>query len=652
MRRLIALLYLLSPLTLFAWQQPDYQLHVNADPQHKSFTIKGTLTFEITPDFADSVSITISKSKGPADVQLKGAAASMDTSLNSSGDIVYHWRFRHPLKPGTKLTFSYAYDRGDAPAFQYYMDSSFIMAGGYGAAWYPQLMLRAADGTEDCSRATATIRVTVPVGMMPVMAASKVSNNKETYEFRYTRPDIFSLYIGRYTRSEYQDKIPFYVYSMSNTGNHDDICRKSAAVLDYLTTLFGGLDIPNFSVIEFPDVVSEKTGIGGASILGGVVMPASALRTFNYGLFGHEIGHQWWGNKVLAKGSTGNDMMSEAMAQYGSLQAVMHFDSAHAMHYRTTGYPGYLPDQSGIGYLKNVAAGNDEPLRQLTNGNGHILGDSKGFLAWELLSNITGKATFHKALQTIGDKYSKTGISWNEFLQEIAVAYGSDLQWFYQQWFDRGGAPKWESTWQQQDKILRLHITQQDSLYQLPLEVLITCSDGSTTLQHIQLQHSRDEFQLPVRGTVTSVKVDPFFKVLHWDETLTPMAVAQAKVIRVINLRIQQKPEEAAALAKSFLAEGIPDDQYGVVFSLNFHLGRISTAAGKPAEALTYYLNALQCASRPAELLAYTYYRIAQLAASTNNSEQLEWACRNALIADEANNKYDNIEEKIKQLRK
>lgn len=643
MRRLIVFLYLLAPALLSAQRNLDYQLQVKADLVKKSFFVQGGFSFKTDTAAADSVDVVISQGAGPVRLQLQGAAAVMDTSRKASGDIIYRWHFRSPLPAGTALHFTCAYERGGAPAFQYYLDSTFCMAGGYGAAWYPQVT----DGAGNHTRGTGTIAVTTSANGMPVMAASKVTVTGHTYTFHYAQPDIFSLYIGNYTRQEYKGQRSFYTYSLSKGVDGNDLSRKSAAVLDYLSSQFGPLDIPNFSIIEYPDYVAEITGIGGASILGGVAMPTGALREFNYALFGHEIGHQWWGNKVLSAGTKGEAMLSEGLAQYGSLQVVSHFDSTHAMAYRRTGYPGYISDQCGLGYLKNVAAGNDEALVSLSGNNGHTIGDSKGFLALELLSNTVGKAVFHKALRTIGDKYNRTGVTWDGFQMEVEKAHGSSLQWFYRQWFEQLGAPSWQSSWQQQQNKLQLSITQKDSIYHLPLEVLITYSNGTTSLQQVTIRDRSNQLQLPVNGEVKEVQVDPYFKVLHWDEALTPEALAQAKVVRVMNLRRQQKNDEAMQLAQSYIKEGFPDDQYGVEFTLFYHMGRIAAMQNKPAEALAYYERALQCVSRAPDLLAYTYYRIATLAAQGDDNALMQWAAANAVKADAARNKSDGMEAKV-----
>lgn len=654
MRRLMMGICLLIPLFLSAQHKLDYQLQVRADLLQRTFAVQGSLSFETAASSADSVDITISRGVGAVTLQMVGATGRMDTSINAGGDIVYRWHFAHPLPTGTGLRFTYAYERGNAPAFQYYLDTTFCMAGGYGSAWYPQVISREEDPTGSYTRGTGTIAVTTPVNIMPVMAASTLNTTtvtgKRTYTFHYAQPDIFSLYIGNYSRQEYKGNRSFYTYSLSTAMDGNDLSRKSAAVLDFLSAQFGPLTIPNFSIIEFPEYVSELTGIGGASILGGVVMPTAALRQFNYALFGHEIGHQWWGNKVRSRGERGASIISEALAQYSSLQTVYHFDSTRAMNYRRTGYPGYIKDQCGLGYLKNVAAGNDEPLVALTGANDHILADSKGFLALELLSSTVGKPVFNKAMQVIGEKYSSKGVSWEDFQREIEKVYGHPLQWFFSQWFERTGAPAWQSSWTQQQNKLQLTVTQKDSIYQLSLEVMITYGNGSTSLQHISIRDRSHTLQLPVNGPVTAVQIDPYFKVLHWEAALVPLAQSQAKVIRVQNLRLQDKSEEAIRLAQSYLKEGMPDDSAGVEFTLLYQLGRMTAIQNKPEEALAYYQRSLQCVSRAPELLAAAYYRIAQLAAAKKDYALLQWACANAVKADRLNQQADGMEVKVAAL--
>jgi len=344
---------LLCHVCLCAQDQLHYELEVNAHLPARQFRVQGTLSFLVTAAVADSLVVMLSKCAAPPSLRVRTPGvqvARIDTTVNSGGDILYHIRFAKTARPGSRLELSYAYERGGAPAFQYYIDSTFCMAGGYGAAWYPQVVSLADDGTRRYTRATGNIHVKVAPPYMPVMAASRLKKdaNSHTYTFRYAVPDIFSLYIAPYRRQEVKGRIPFYCFTLSSETDGAAVSARASQVLDHLFTLFGPLAIPDFSIIEFPDAVSEKTGIGGASLMGGILMPSNALKRFNYALFGHELSHQWWGNKVLSRGDNGAQMLSEGLAQYGSLQVVEAFDSSQAILYRKTGYPGYIPDQSGF----------------------------------------------------------------------------------------------------------------------------------------------------------------------------------------------------------------------------------------------------------------------------------------------------------------
>lgn len=107
---------------------------------------------------------------------------------------------------------------------------------------------------------------------------------------------------------------------------------------------------------------------------------------------------------------------------------------------------------------------------------------------------------------------------------------------------------------------------------------------------------------------------------------------------------------EAISLAQSYLKEGIPDDSTGVAFTLLYQLGRMAAVQNKPEEALAYYQRSLQCVSRAPELLAYTYYRIAQLAAAKKDNALLQWACANAVKADGLNQQADGMEARVASL--
>lgn len=645
--------------TMIAYGQKNlhYDLHVDADLHQKTFRVNGSLSFEIAEYSRDSVEVVLSKGVGEPDLDLSGIAvtvAKRDTFRNTSNDIVYRFHFSRKLDAGTPLKLKYEYERGAAPTFQYTLDSNFCMASGYGSAWYPQVNTVDQDGSKGYTRGTGKISVTTVSGITAVMAASKLdtlsAKGIKTYQFTYDRPDIFSLYIADYQVNYHGGAIPCYTYTLKTTVCDPRLIANTAEVITFLTGKFGALSIPNFSIIELPEYISEQTGIGGASLLGGILIPTSELRRFNYALFGHEISHQWWGNLIESTGTKGSDMLSEGLAQYGSLQVVNHFDPQNSILYRKTGYPGYIKDQSGIGYLKNASVGIDEPLTALTGSNGHIIADSKGFLVLELLSNTIGKEKFHAAMRQITSKYQHSRLTWASFIKEVEKANGSSLSWFFEQWCEQKGVPDWTTSWTQSSKGLIVEISQQKPVYKLSIELLIVFMDNTSITKKIEVNAQHTRSVIAVRGKVKSVTSDPEFKIPHWAPDLTEEARALGKTATIQKLRIEQKNQEAEKLALSYIGNGIPNDRFGLEFRLLYYLGRIKANEGNSDKALEYYKRAVQMAVRTPDFLASAYFRIAKIAMARNDRELFHWAKENALSADVLNGESDHMIPKIESL--
>jgi aminopeptidase N len=106
-------------------------------------------------------------------------------------------------------------------------------------------------------------------------------------------------------------------------------------------------------------------------------------------------------------------------------------------------------------------------------------------------------------------------ISWDEFLDEIEKGSGMNLRWFYDQWFERKGAPRWEVSWQQEGDTIRGTIMQQQPYFRADVEVLIKGDHGREFLRTVELRSEKTEFSFPADFKVRTLIVDPHFLVLH-----------------------------------------------------------------------------------------------------------------------------------------
>jgi hypothetical protein len=632
-----------------------YDMQVRADIAQARLAVRGTVAFVAAETMRDSVVVVLNKTMGPPGWQVLMPAAGkavIKAREGSGGQVSYCIRFGQRLAAQAPVTIGFSYQGGQKQAAQFYIDSTFCMAGGYGAAWYPQVQEAQPGNNSNTMQGDGTVAVVTSGKFIPVMPGGLVQQTqrkgKTTTRFTYSRPAILSLFIGPYIRSEYRGLIPMTAYRLSADTATAGYLRGSAAVLALLSREFGPYPFANFSLIEFPDAVSGRLNVGGASEQAGIVMPGNALsRPFNYALFGHELSHQWWGNLVTAGDNKGTGMLDEAMAQFGSFQVVKAFDPVHAETYRRSGYPGYIPDQSGLGYLKIAVGGADAKLSELSSQNSHSIGDSKGFLVLELLAETIGPPRMQTALQAITRAYAGRPLTWEAFLAEVQRAAGQDMAWFYEQWFERTGAPEWELSWQKAGSLVDLTITQKPPYYQLSPELLIRGAKGEQLEKAIEVAGPTTRLQVPVDFAVQAVELDPHFKILHWEPAYKEQAQAMVRVQRVVQLRIEGKNDEAirqGELELTQLAQAGQPDRYGLEFSICYHLGRLKGIQVKTEEALAYYLRAIKCSARDSSLLAYAYYRVAELARAKGDKALFDWARANAINADFLAGNKDGME--------
>ncbi|HLK61074.1 MAG TPA: hypothetical protein VKU00_31200 [Chthonomonadaceae bacterium] len=610
--------------------QPDaHHLEATAVVQlPPATTERQTLPFALYSDMNDVRATVLSPQScaGPATVR--------ETRTDSDFSKNRHWELTppHPLPRNTPLSLQIQYSGGQRPAFQFYLGPEGSFASAYGSYWYP----RFDEGNE-----TGTLRLAVPKGIL-VKATGQFVSEKDTeseslFTFRADKPTRFSFAAGHYLIHRREGSVPITLYLLKDRPFAEEFVDGMLKAHRVLVNEFGPYPFGEYAVVETPSPQSTQSGFSGASLAGFMLADTDTLDAgFDLAFFGHEMSHQWWGNLVTQEGYRGNDMMDEAMAQYGSLRCVEEMDGPQlAARYRSIGYPGYDPSQCGQGALLFAAAGLDQPLGSLPGGGiGHYMADCKGFLVYSLLARTIGPDRFRKALMRIASAYAFRSITWDAFLQEIQRAAGQDLSWFYKQWFERKGVPFLSLQWAQQAGRLRITLTQAAPYYRLTLPVQIEFDNGEAVMQQIPLEGAKADQVLPERRRVQVVRLDPYSEVPHMT------AQAQAEALRSwtlgTSLRQEGKNEDALKVFQEALQHLPTADPYGAEFLLRMGIGRVHQAAGQLDEAKHEYEQALTCPVRPADYLPFVYLRLAQIARSQGDLPRLQWAVRYAASADAA----------------
>ncbi|MEZ4653816.1 MAG: M1 family aminopeptidase [Candidatus Eisenbacteria bacterium] len=629
---------------------PEYEMTVTIGTDSASMEITGQIV--IPPTQAPRAEIVLGLSEKLGDLRIEMPEPAGTVLLPPSrGELIpglqdgwgtypYAIRFEDPWPAGRPLRLSFRCRGGEATAFVYHVGAPVIFASGINTAWYPQVDdPRVEDGGWSGLRATGTMTIELPEGLSVYAAGQSPPEAKQAIPFRFETPVFFSFAAGPYRMISAPDDPPVVACFLRARENQDEYVTGGAAVLNVLRSMFGPYPYSRFGIVEVPTADAQAAGFAGASLDGFILANTAFLdRRFNTAYFGHEIGHQWWGNLMTLSEERGGMMFSEAMAQYGSLVAVETIEGpAAAERYRRSGYPGYSAMQCGLGYLRVAAAGLDAPLPDANDGPAaRIIADGKGFQVWNMLADEVGPDRFSSALREIIGAHALRPLTWEGFLAEIERATGADLGWFYAQWLERPGAPFPVLEWSQRDGEIAVTVVQDETPYRLTVDVEVTASTGERRIDRVEVDGRRTSVTLPAPWPVSTVELDPRYRILRWTPEFRAEATALATVTRAQLLAWDDQPQEAARALQAALDDttmGASDD-YGRRYALESMLGRVLFQDEKYDEARQHLETALRAPTRRVEDLPWTYYFLGRVALAQNDEDLLDEVRRSIAVAD------------------
>ena len=496
-----------------------YNLAIKISPESNRIEVKGTMLLPPSLAVRDSVKFLLWSRIENLSVQIlepKTVSPLLELS-NDKADGDRTWTVK-PSKPFPAnqpilLQFSYVSDGKSYPQFTISPESSY--AGGGGELWYPQMSFKA--------REIGILKFTVPAGEAVISNGVGVSTAAQKAEgefvFRVTKPVKFGFAAGNYKTFRHAGKIPITLYLLKSRDTAQNIINLSAKALNFLTDLNGKFPYPEFSLVE----VDFRGRLGGTGEFGFILADKKELDLYNLSYWAHEIGHQWWGDLIRSKlGEFGQMMFSEGMTQFGSLLAVETIEGEKAAEeFRRNSYRDFRKIHSAKGYFQLISSGTDFPLTLYKPKDQnetllmHRLANSKGFILMDMLSRQIGRAKLAAILKRFISRHAEQLTSWQELQKTIEAEAGQDIHWFFEQWFERTGAPDYQLTWKQEGKTIRGEITQPAPFYRSTLEVEIKGA-SRRLFKNVEVINGQTEFKWTIPFKVDSVTLDPHYKVLRW----------------------------------------------------------------------------------------------------------------------------------------
>src|SRR5262249_6162200 len=139
---------------------------------------------------------------------------------------------------------------------------------------------------------------------------------------------------------------------------------------------------------------------------------------------------------------------------------------------------------------------------------------NKGSLVFDMLSREVGRATFQRALHQITGGHRFQTITWSAFVRTVNTAAGRNLDWFFDQWLRRAGAPQFALSWTQQGRSVRVTITKPEPSYRAHLKIEVRGDGDEHVVRLVDVRDGRTVVDVDTGFAARAVVLDPGDEIL------------------------------------------------------------------------------------------------------------------------------------------
>jgi aminopeptidase N len=325
--------------------------------------------------------------------------------------------------------------------------------------------------------------------------------------------------IGRYSivKDKWRDKEVAYYVEPEYAPYARLMFRHTPEMIEYFSTITG-VDFPwnKYSQIVARDYVSGAMENTTASLFGEFMnQNAREVADNNYeDVVSHELFHQWFGDYVTAE-SWSNLTLSESFANYGEqLWRRYRYGAASADE---------LAREDLQKYLRSTENGQDPELVRYYYRDKEDMFDrisyNKGGAILGYLHGLIGDTLFYQSMNRYLTANALRSAEASQWRHAIEGATGKDWNWFFNQWYYRGGHPELDIRYDYNDAAQQLKVTvrQQPSpdttrLYRLPLKAGIAYGTGVQVIDWL-VKSRMETFTYPYKDGVRPVFIPDY---THW----------------------------------------------------------------------------------------------------------------------------------------
>ncbi len=348
-----------------------------------------------------------------------------------------------------------------------------------GSRWFP---------TFDKTNFRSTFRITmhVPDTLITLSNGRLAASHKEPGNLRADTwkqdlpipPYLVMMAVSNFhvTKTHWRDKEVSYYVPQEYGPYASDIFQHTPEMIEFYSNLLG-IDFPwdKYSQVIGYDYVSGAMENVSASLFGAFNLKdkRQVAEDNNDFIVAHELFHQWFGDYVTAE-SWSNLTLNESFADYGE-----HL-WAEYKYGKTARQKTWM---NGLDkYLRQSRYSDPSLVRFHYRQEGEMfdrVSYSKGGLILHYLRQLTGDKAFFDALHLYLTQNALHSAEAHQLRLAFEQVTGKDWNWFFNQWYYKGGHPKLKITYDYNDVAQQLKVAvnqvQDDSLglYRLPLKVAV-----------------------------------------------------------------------------------------------------------------------------------------------------------------------------------
>lgn len=252
-------------------------------------------------------------------------------------------------------------------------------------------------------------------------------------------------------------------------------------------------------------------------------MTANSLGAYSRSLIAHELGHQWFGDKVTC-GSWRDIWLNEGFATYLASLVIENLDGATAFVSDKNSMISNITSQtSGAVYLTETEA---ENVNRIFSSR---LSYNKGAMVLEMLRWKMGDTMFFQALKNyLNDSNLAYAYALTPNLQaHLEAVYGSSLTEFFNDWVYNQGYPVYSisahniNSGQVQITVNQTQSHSSVTYFEMPIEVRLTGSGGQVFDTSLENTFNGQQFIVNVPFSVTGIQFDPNKHIISKNNTTT-----------------------------------------------------------------------------------------------------------------------------------